>query len=256
MTLLGLLCVREEFHPMASREEIDDSAVLAATSPSSKKKYYPFGTPDHGKVAFSNVAHLSPQNIQFVVNLANKFQDNEKKSESLASQDKTSSRSSKKLLPSAGLIPEAELSAIEGMPETEKGVAPCSRSDCKEVILSIIEIQNKNQLERDEIVQECEKMIQLHQQLEEEAALTEADNKRMITEGNILEIRMKSLESRLMKSQSAKDILDHERDELNSKVRAVPLLLSSSSLSSLDDQSTDVDYDDGARQTENHSPEC
>jgi hypothetical protein len=218
---------------MATREENEDNAALVTTasSPSSKKKYYPFGTPDHGKVAFSNVAHLSPQNIQFVVNLTS----NNNKNDSLTSLDRSFSRQSKKLTSSASLIPEAELSAIEGMPETEKGLAPCNRVDCKEVILSIIDNQNKNQIERDEIVQECEKMIQLHQQLEEEAALTEADNKRMITEGNILEIRMKSLHSRLMKSENAKSTLDHERDELNSKVplrHSLSLTLSSPSSSS------------------------
>lgn len=198
-----------------AREEMNDLPSSSVNSRTSKKKYYPFGTPNHGKVPFSDVAHLSPTNIQFVVHLTgdqNKTHDitegnNLEKSNRL-------NNSTKKLI-----LPEiSDLSSIEGLPESEKGIAPCTRNDCKEIIMSILDIQKKNQIERDEIVHECEKMIALHQQLEEEAGMIEAENKRSITEGNILELRMKTLHNRLIKSQNAKATLDHERDELNSKV--------------------------------------
>jgi hypothetical protein len=227
--LLWMTTPSATHHLSDESQEQDPQTSSSLLSPSTKK-YYPFGTPNHGKVAFSDVAHLSPQNIQFVVHLTN--EDNKDKQQS--SQDKLfSSRSLTSMKKMPSLVSEvADLSGIEGMPESEKGIAPCTRADCKEVILSIIDIQNKNQLERDDIVQECEKMIQLHQQLEEETALIESDNKRMITEGSILELRMKTLHNRLVKSQTTKDNLDHDRDELNSKVR-VPLLVSSPSSSLL-----------------------
>ena len=191
-----------------------------SSSSHSKKKYYPFGTPDHGKVAYSTISHLSPENIQFACQLASQNLEIENKQFNKYEKNKLISM---KKVPIVS-IPDPDLSSIEGMPESEKGIAPCLRADCKEVILSIIEIQNKNQIERDEIVSECEKMIQLHQQLEEESSLIESDNKRMILEGNILELRMRTLSSKLVKNETIKGSLDHERDELNSKVNNLKTL--------------------------------
>lgn len=196
----------------------DQADQLNTTSlTKSRKKYYPFGTPNHGKVPFSDVAHLSPTNIQFVVHLTSDHNDNQDTNQVTNLEKSNRLNNSKKMtsLPSADV---GDLASLSGIPESEKGIAPCTRNDCKEVILSIIDIQKKNQLERDEIVHECEKMIALHQQLEEEAEMIESENKRSITEGNILELRMKTLQNRLIKSQTAKATLDHERDELNSKV--------------------------------------
>jgi hypothetical protein len=220
-------------HLSVENEETDHQNSTNLLSPNTKK-YYPFGTPNHGKVPFSDVAHLSPQNIQFVVHLAS---DTDKKLQQSSQEKFSSSRTLNSMKKMPSLVGD-DLSGIEGMPESEKGIAPCARADCKEVIMSIIEIQNKNQVERDEIVQECEKMIQMHQQLEEEAALIESDNKRMITEGNILELRMKTLHNRLVKCQTTKSNLDHDRDELNSKV-SLSLCLS------LSVTSRTVDHDDG-----------
>lgn len=223
------MSIQDDENPILSSDNIPLSPVHSLhTSHTShqqnKKKSYPFGTPDHGKIPFSNIAHLTPNNLQFAIQLAssNGPHEDQKLNSNQISEKKTINH---KKLPVISVSNDTELlNSIEGLSESDKGLVPCTRQDCKEVIISIIEIQAKNQIERDEIVQECEKMIQLHQQLEEECAVIEADNKRMILEGNILELRMKTLSSKLAKCDATKAALDHERDELNSKVLMTPPL--------------------------------
>lgn len=186
--------------------------------PKSPKKTYAFGIPDHGKLAFSELSHLSTANRTFATTLATK---NHKNMIPHSARSETGDFSGKnKTAPPKkdAQISDADILAMEGIPEGEKGVAPCARQDCRDVIVSILAVQASNAIERDEIVQECEKMITLHQQLEEECMSIDDENKRMVIEGNMLEQRLKKVMETLRKSEKMKSALENEKDELSSKV--------------------------------------
>lgn len=188
----------------------------------SPKKTYPFGTPDHGKYPFSSFSHLGGDNINFVKTLGANFkpttavvvvegeEDKEKK------EQRRRAKKSKKP-PPVDLIPGLDL------PEAEKGQLPCNRPECREVIVSILETTRKNQEERDQIVEECERMIQLQQQLEEETLAIENLNKTNVMEYNILEGQLMNLEKICQMKEAAKHNFDSEKDELATKVMHLEL---------------------------------
>jgi hypothetical protein len=200
--------------------KLDHNDTQSLSTPKSPKKTYAFGIPDHGKLAFSQLSHLNPVNREFATTLATKNHKNmiphSARSETVELSGRN--KSSPKKAPDVQ-ISDADILAMEGVPEGEKGVAPCTRTDCREVIVSIIERQTSNAIERNEIVHECEKMISLHQQLEEECIVIDDENKRMVIEGNMLELRLKKVMESLKKSEKLKNSLDNEKDELSSKVR-------------------------------------
>jgi len=208
---------------MERKDEYSDIQEEFDDRPSSPKKTYAFGTPDHGKVAFSHLAHLTPQNREFAIQLAASTNKTDAKAAATGRVNERQSRVTSKHKSLAAPVPDPDALALEGMPETEKGVAPCIRTDCKEVVASIMEVQARNQIERDEIVQKCESMILLHQQLEEECVMMDSENKRMVQEGNILEMRVKNLDKKLKASETKKSALDQEKDELSSKLMMMEL---------------------------------
>lgn len=135
---------------------------------------------------------------------------------------------------------------LDDLPEAEEGVAPCIRPECREVIRDIYDRQAKNEAERDDIIQECEKMIQIHQQLEEETLMIDDDNKRIILEGNMLEESYQTLLAKYAKCKTIKLEKETERDELNSKVCYLFDILSEITL---------IADAFGSRKTKTHSPQ-
>ena len=185
----------------------------------SPKKVYPFGTPDHGKYPFSSFSHLGSDNISFVKTLGASFKppapvietDEEKER-----KERQRARKSKKV-PAVEQIPGLDL------PEAEKGQAPCTRPDCKEVISNILATSRRNQEERDQIVEDCERMILLQQQLEEDTAAIEILNKNNIVEYNILEGQLLNLEKKCQVKEAEKLQFDAEKDELGTKLMHLEL---------------------------------
>lgn len=203
---------------------MDVKDELSNEKPRSPKKTYAFGIPDHGKLPFSELSHLSPTNIKFAAHLAEKDQKN--RIEHTSRRESTSATKKAAAAAAAAAAKKAEaqaqeLLALEGAAEGEKGIAPCTRQDCREVVASILEVQTKNAIERDEVVHECEKMISLHQQMEEECTMIDEENKRMVIEGNMLELRLKTVGKSLNKSEMLKTNLDNEKEELSSKVKFI-----------------------------------
>jgi hypothetical protein len=167
------------------------------------KKSYPFGTPNHGKSAFSELAHLDAVNRSFATKLGHSAPE--------PVYIRPPVEKPKTIKP----LPDAVLNII---PETKKGQAPCGRSDCKEVVNQIIDVVAKNQIERNDIIEECEKLIALHQQYEEDSYIIENDNKRLLTESNVLEMKLSKIQAKLGVKEQIKSSLESDKDELNSKV--------------------------------------
>lgn len=203
------------------------------------KKFYAFGTPNHGKTPFSDFCHLDNVNRSFAVQLTH----SEKDLPVVIRHERPKPSTAVKPLPE-------EVAAA--LPEVKKGVPPCVRPDCKEIVNQIIEIVASNQVERNEILYQCEKSISLVQQLDEETSFTENDNKRLLADGNMLEIKYNKILSLLNKQEQVKSTLDAEKDELNSKVSMYTNLPSFIFLRSLFIFThTYLDHVDGVRKAEN-----
>lgn len=198
---------------MENQEDIDKR-------PASPKKIYPFGTPDHGKFCFSSFSHLTGESLRFAKELArssNPARATTQEQESNDKKEKKKAKKSKKARPQAENIPGLDL------PEADKGQPACTRAECKEVILSILDTQKKNQLERDQIVDDCEKMIQLQQQLEDETNIIEGINKSNVMEYNILEGQLSNLRKKCQIKEEEKLKFDTEKDDLATKVMHLEL---------------------------------
>lgn len=185
--------------------------------PPSPKKTYPFGTPDHGKFPFSSFSHLGCDNISFAKTLGASF--NPPQVVDIEEKEKKERRRVKKAKkpPPADLIPGLDL------PEVEKGQLPCRRPECLDVIANILETSRKNQEERDQIVGDCQRMIQLQHELEEETAAIESVNKDNTIEYNILEGQLLNLEKKCRMKEAAKLEFDAEKDELGTRVMHLEL---------------------------------
>ena len=185
--------------------------------PSSPKKNYAFGTPDHGKYPFSSFSHLGCDNINFAKTLGTTFKAPTQAEGEEEEKKKRRKAKSKKKPPPVDQIPGLDL------PEAEKGQLPCNRPECRELITNILVTSQKNQEERDEIVENCEQMIQLQQQLEVETMAIESLNKSNVMEYNILEGQLMNLEKKCQLKERAKHDFDSEKDELATKVMHLEL---------------------------------
>jgi hypothetical protein len=186
--------------------------------PSSPKKTYAFGTPDHGKYPFSSFSHMSGDNIRFAKTLGTSF-----KPPSQAEEDKDKERKERRRVKKPKKPPPVDIIPGLDLPEAEKGQLPCRRPECLETIANILETSRKNQEERDQIVGDCERMIQLQQQLEEETMAIESQNKSNVMEYNILEGQLLNLEKKCQMKEAAKLEFDAEKDELGTRVMHLEL---------------------------------
>lgn len=185
--------------------------------PPSPKKTYAFGTPDHGKYPFSSFSHLGCDNINFVKTLGASFKAPTQAEGEQEEKKRRSRAKNKKKPPPVDQIPGLDL------PEPEKGQLPCTRPECREVIAKIVEISRKNQEERDEIVEDCQRMIRLQQELELETMAIESLNKNSVMEYNILEGQLRNLEKKCQMKEAAKLEFDAEKDELGTRVMHLEL---------------------------------
>jgi hypothetical protein len=200
-----------------SNQQLDDEP------PVSPKKTYAFGTPDHGKFPFSSFSHLGSESISFAKTLAanakprSQVVEGEGEDKEKELKERRPVKKTKKKAPPVDQIPGLDL------PEAEKGQPPCSRIECKDVIADILETSRKNQEERDQIVEDCQRMIMLQQELEEETMAIESLNKSNIMEYNILEGQLMNLEKKCQAKEAAKLNFDAEKDEKATKVMHLEL---------------------------------
>jgi len=213
-----------------------DAVALPLPTIPQTKRTYPFGTPFHGKHAYSEFAHLTAQNKDFAMHINNEgstekdmlstihsnFSDVSepkskpgklpKSSDKDKRKDKDESRKEKDLPPS--LMKKMLVSDLQ----SEEGLKPCMRPECKDVISAIIVSQEKNRKERERITAESKHLISEIQQVEQLCALTDSEQKLCISEGAQLEKNLIQLGARKDTLERTKQEQAKERDELNNKV--------------------------------------
>ena len=157
------------------------------------KKLDPFGTPTHGKHAYSEFSHLNHSNKDFALQV-------------------TSSVSSKTSLP------VIETKSLDSTISNKFLKNACMRAECKEISGLLSQAMEKNKHEKENIFNESKVLLlelarleQLIQISEKEEKIFNIENNRLEKTVNRLEYDLKTLEKRKLEQQ-------HDRDQLNNKV--------------------------------------
>jgi hypothetical protein len=201
-------------HRMSDVEESFDENDSTVSPKKGKKKYYPFGTPTHNSVPYSKFAHLNnAQTQEFATQLSST-------SSSLLVREPQPERPkrnpTKKTASKA--TSSADTPAPEVIPDAE-GLEPCTKIACQQVIRTITELQFRNEVERDEIEDEYERLLQDLAGAEQEIAAAEAKLVTLNDIGSQLEMRSNQLQEKVESLQNTKDAQDTERNDINGKVQ-------------------------------------
>jgi predicted nuclease with TOPRIM domain len=89
---------------------------------------------------------------------------------------------------------------------------------CQTVLRSIADIQFRNEVERDEIEDEYERLLQDLAAAEQEVVAAEGKLLTLNDIGSQLEMRSNQLHEKVESLQNTKDAQDSERNDINSKV--------------------------------------
>lgn len=195
----------------AEYEEGSDSSAKKK----GKKKYYPFGTPTHNSVPYSKFAHLNnPQTQEFATQLSSSSATLQVREPEPEKPKKAARKPGSKSVPSATVASEPAANAI---PDAE-GLEPCTKIACQLVLRSIAELQVRNEVERDEIEDEYERLLQDLAAAEQEIQTAEAKLVTLNDIGSQLEMRSNQLREQVDALQNTKDAQDAERNDINGKV--------------------------------------
>jgi hypothetical protein len=193
-----------------------------------KKADYAFGSPIRQNIVFSDFAHLEPQFVNFAISLAQHTEG--ENSPRKVHREKSPDESHRKLdmisKKSTITVTDTKLQNSKFMKNSENSTSieiqePCTRPECKEVIRLIIETQLKNELEREDILRECEELLLLNDEIEVECVALEDTVKAVTHESNVLEETLTLLNEKLEKYEKKLNSQQQERDELNGKVMAL-----------------------------------
>lgn len=207
-----------------STAEVETVEGDGESSPSSlkkgKKKYYPFGTST--SQAYSDFAHIkNPSTQAFASTLATgdvgappiePVQEKVRRAPKKASTSKpTTAQSTAPPENPAAAIPDAE------------GLEPCTKIPCQLVLRAISEIVVKNEIERDEIEDDYDRLLQELAQSEQEVAAAEAKLQLLNDIGGQLEQRNAQLHSKVEALQASSEQQTTERNDISNKVTVVPI---------------------------------
>ncbi len=191
-------------------EEIDGKRVP-------KKKYYPFGTPSHTHHAYSVFAHLKAESKSFAIQLATAT---DIEPEVVVEKRRRIVKKPKKV--KGGEQPEDEKEeevAADEIPDLE-GEAPCVLLPCQLVLKQIVEVQAKNKMEKYELEDHYEQLMEELTSAEQDIASSEVRLKSLTEVGNQLESTLEKLSVKVESIEKTKDSLNNERSDANNKVRA------------------------------------
>ena len=197
-----------------SEEEVSPSSKRVA-----KKKYFPFGTPSHLNHAFSQFSHLNTETKGFAIGLATAT-DVEAEVIEVKPQRRVVKRPPKPSMSSAlGSKSADELDPVnDGIPDAE-GMEPCKQLPCQQVVKAIIDLQYQNEVERDEIEEEYQRLL-LELEVAQKRIVTEEEKLVQLNEiGNQLEQRHNKLIGNVETLEATREALHTERSDINNKVR-------------------------------------
>lgn len=201
--------------------DLEDSNDDEMSAKKGKKKYYPFGTPTHNSVPYSKFAHLNNAQTQDFANLLSSptktFEVHEPAPERRAPRRTTTAPKKISNSKSATGATSLDDTAAASIPDAE-GLEPCTKIPCQQVLRAIADIQYKNEVERDEIEDEYERLLQDLAANEQEIAAAEAKFVLLNDIGGQLEMRANQLNEKASALQSTKEAQDSERNDINGKV--------------------------------------
>lgn len=200
--------------------------------PSSPKKGvkpdYVFGYPKKQRLVFSDIAHLPPQFVSFARSLAEHAlgdeDDNVVRKERAAysppSPKKHEVKVKTKHAPGDGR-PGSSSSKLSA--EEKANHEPCARPECRDIFQKILDIQIKNQIERDDMVRQSEEFIRECEDIEQECSKLEETARTIAHDGSTLEEHLQLLNEKLEKKERSLESQGRERDEWANKVASLEM---------------------------------
>lgn len=205
---------------MSNSENLDE---ISLGSKVAKKVWYPFGSPSHKRHAFSDFSHLTGQTQQFAIDLATATgiepdirESTEIKKEPEYKPPPPSAASKKKKI-KVQINPDL----LQDPLFQNDGGEACSKKACQEVIKNILESQSRNKIEREEIIEEFDRLNADLQQNEQVNEALESRLNELQRDGSQLEYTLAHLNSVLNKLEKIKSELLGEKDSFNGRVSEI-----------------------------------
>lgn len=203
---------------MGDQEENDNENTSTVTKRVAKKKHYPFGTPSHVHHPFSEFAHLAVDTRKFAVDLATATDIKPEVVEETPPKRRprpspTKKKASKKDDDDEGSVND------DGSKTETSDLAPCTKIPCQLVIRAIADIEYKNEVEKFDLEDEYERLVNDLKTYEQDVLNSEQRLEKMTDFGNNLEIKFNQIMSKVEQLEKTKEQLLIERTEINTKVR-------------------------------------
>mmetsp|Transcript_22690 Transcript_22690/g.37861 ORF Transcript_22690/g.37861 Transcript_22690/m.37861 type:complete len:702 (+) Transcript_22690:83-2188(+) len=180
-----------------------------------KKKHYPFGTSDSAH-AYSAFAHISNPQTQHFATLLAAGGDTKIEPEIVEDKPKRKPRAAPKASIGGKSDPVVENPA-DSIPDAE-GLEPCTKIGCQEVLRTMKDLVYKNEVERDDIEDEYERLLQELAYNEQEVAVAEQKLVTLNEIGAQLEVRHDALMEKVEELEETKDVQNTERNDVNNKL--------------------------------------
>jgi hypothetical protein len=200
---------------MSDVEGEDDNSSVTKKG---KKKYYPFGTPNHKTQAYSQFAHIKDPQTQI---FATKLSAPTKTFEAVEPvEPERIKRAPTKKSPSKASTTAPAENPAASIPDAE-GLEPCTKIPCQLVLRAMADILYRNEVERDEIEDDYDRMTQELEEAEQEMRVAEQKLLQLNDVSNQLETRYKQLADKVEQLEKTKDAQNAESSEINNKVTFV-----------------------------------
>lgn len=199
---------------VVAEEEADDDSSLPPGKKVGKKKHYPFGTPSHMRHPYSFFAHIKSDNKAFAIDLATATNIEAEVIEVKPKRFRRPKTTGKDGDDETG----DTVDPMDIIPPTTEGLEPCTKIPCQQVIRGILDVQLKNQIEREEIEDEYQRLLQELETAEADIVSAEGRLVSLSDVGNQLEQRHKQLMLNVQTLEATRDHLQNERSDINNKV--------------------------------------
>jgi hypothetical protein len=177
------------------------------------KKYNAFGTPVNKSNPFSSMAHLKVDDITLFNSLSS--------NDDYAAMKKKEEEERKKQLEQKNKISEMKDEFSKYMQTPADGEEECKRIDCKNVIRKIMDFMSKIIVEREEISDELEQVLQETNDVNGEVAIAEDKLKSITMENEHLNNTLETLLEELETYEKKDHELQQERDEFSNKMMVI-----------------------------------
>lgn len=203
-----------------SADEYEDSDGESFSKKKGKKKQYPFGTPSHLHHPYSQFAHLTNPTTKFFAEDLAKATGVE-----LQTLEEEAKPVRKRIVAKPKEVKPKDcngedddtVSVLDEIPDNE-GEEPCTKIPCQVVLRQLVELQLKNQIEKLEIEDKYEGLLEDLKIAEQEIVAAESKLDKANEIGNLLEVKASNLQVKVETLEKSRDSLTTERSEITQKV--------------------------------------